>query len=54
MKELYEYRKNMIWVKEYPIHYAGTDFNSRMTIIRLSNGNLFIHSPCKIDEKTKI
>jgi len=54
MKELHEYRSNMIWIKEYPIHYAGTDFNSRMTIIRLSNGNLFIHSPCEIDEQAKI
>ncbi len=54
MKDLYEYQTNTIWIKEYPIHYAGTKFNSRMTIIRLSNGNLFIHSPCNIDEPTKI
>ena len=54
MKELHEYLTNTIWIKAYPIHYAGTDFNSRMTIIRLSNGNLFIHSPCEIDEQTKI
>jgi len=54
MKNLYEYQKNMIWIKEYPIHYAGTRFNSRMTIIRLSSGSLFIHSPCEIDEDTKI
>ena len=54
MKDLYEYKKDRIWIKEYPIHYAGTKFNSRMTIIRLSNGNLFIHSPCEIEEDTKI
>ena len=54
MKDLYEYKKDKIWIKEYPIHYAGTKFNSRMTIIRLSNGNLFIHSPCEIEEDTKI
>lgn len=54
MKDLYEYQKDTIWIKEYPIHYAGTDFNSRMTVIRLSNGNLFIHSPCEIDENTKV
>ena len=54
MKDLYEFETNTIWIKEYPIHYAGTRFNSRMTIIRLSNGNLFIHSPCEIDEHTKI
>lgn len=54
MNDLYEYQKNTIWIKEYPIHYAGTRFNSRMTIIRLSNGGLFLHSPCEIDEQTKI
>lgn len=43
----------MIWIKEYPIHYAGTKFNSRMKIIRLSNGGLFIHSPCEIEDDTK-
>ena len=53
MKDLFEYQKDVIWIKEYPIHYAGTHFNSRMTIVRLANGNLFIHSPCEIDEPTK-
>lgn len=53
MYNLYEYRKDAIWIKEYPIHYAGVDFNSRMTVVRLANGNLFIHSPCEIDEITK-
>ena len=53
MKDFYEYQKNTIWIKEYPIHYAGTKFNSRMTVIRLSNGNLLVHSPCEIDEQTK-
>ncbi len=53
MEDLYEYQKNKVWIKEYPIHYAGTQFNSRMTIVRLSNGNLFIHSPCEIDQQTK-
>jgi len=53
MKDLFEYHKNTIWIKEYPIHYAGTRFNARMTIIRLTNGNLFIHSPCEIDARTK-
>lgn len=53
MNDLYEYRKDAIWIKEYPIHYAGVDFNSRMTVVRLANGNLFIHSPCEIDEITK-
>ncbi len=53
MNNLYEYQKNAIWIKEYPIRYAGTTFNARMTIVRLTNGDLIIHSPCEIDELTK-
>jgi len=53
MSDLFEFQKNKIWLKEYPIKYAGTQFNSRMSIIRLKNDNLFIHSPCDIDENLK-
>ncbi len=53
MDELFEYQKDMIWVKEYPIKYAGTRFNARMTVVRLSNGNLLIHSPCEITDETQ-
>jgi hypothetical protein len=53
MKDLYEYQENCMWIKEYPVHYAGTRFNSRMTIVRLAKGGLFVHSPCAIDEHTK-
>ncbi len=54
MKDLFEYHPDRIWIKEYPIHYAGVDFNSRMTVIHLLNGNLLIHSPCEIDLNTKV
>lgn len=50
---LQEYQRDSIWLKEYPIHYAGCDFTARMTIVRLANGNLFIHSPCEIDDAVK-
>ena len=53
MSDLFEYQKDMIWLKEYPIKYAGTKFNARTTIVRMNNGNLLLHSPCEIDEKTK-
>ena len=53
MNDLYEYLKDTIWIKEYPIHYAGTECNSRMTVIRLSDDSLFIYSPCEIDGITK-
>lgn len=47
---LTEFVAGQIWLQEYPIHYAGCDFTARMTIVRLANGKLFIHSPCEIDE----
>ncbi|MDH3976300.1 MAG: DUF4336 domain-containing protein [Deltaproteobacteria bacterium] len=48
-----EYIPTQIWLKEYPIRYAGTRFNSRMTLIRLQSGALMLHSPCEIDASTK-
>ena len=47
VKDLFEYQKDWIWIKEYPVYYAGVDFNSRMTVIRLLNNNLLIHSLCE-------
>jgi hypothetical protein len=44
---------NSIYIKEYPITYAGCHFFSRMTIIKLSNGQLWIHSPCQITPQLK-
>ena len=28
--------REQIWVQEYPIHFAGCDFNARMTVARIS------------------
>ena len=53
MKDLYEYQPGRIWLKEYPVHYAGTRFNARMTVVRLASGALFIHSPCDLDPETR-
>ncbi len=50
---LIEYAPGRIWLKEYPIRYAGCRFNARMTVIRLDDGRLFLHSPCQIDAGTK-
>lgn len=41
-----------IWLKAYPVHYAGLDFSARMTVVRLPCGGLFLHSPCEIDHAT--
>lgn len=51
--ELTEYIPGHIWLKNYPIRFAGCRFNARMCVIRLSDGRLLIHSPCPIDGITK-
>jgi hypothetical protein len=51
--ELTEFVTGQIWLKEYPIHFAGCDFNARMSVIRLPNSTLLMHSPCEIDPQTK-
>jgi len=49
MAELAEFMPGRIWLREYPIQYAGTRFLARMTVLRLHSGKLLIHSPCAID-----
>lgn len=50
---LTEFKPNQIWIKEYPIHYAGCHLQARMSVIRLHDGKLLLHSPCEIDRETK-
>lgn len=40
-----------IWTCFMPMRIFGLAFNSRMTIIRLENGKLWVHSPIKKTEK---
>ena len=42
-----EYIPGKIYIVEYPIRFAGMDLFSRMTIVRLSDGKLWVHSPSK-------
>jgi len=46
--EFTEFIEGVIWLVEYPVHYAGLDFTSRMSVIRMSDSRLMLHSPCKI------
>ncbi len=39
-----------LWLHSYPVHYFGTRFDARMTVVRLSDGRLLLHSPSHIDE----
>lgn len=42
-----------LWVKQYPVRMGGCAFPGRMTVVRLSDGRVLIHSPCPIDSATK-
>jgi hypothetical protein len=51
--DLTEFVPGRIWLREYPVRYAGTRFRARMTVLRLSGGELFIHSPCALDDSLR-
>ncbi|MBT8119195.1 MAG: DUF4336 domain-containing protein, partial [Gammaproteobacteria bacterium] len=53
MEKLTEYVSEKIWILEYPVRFGGMDLFGRTTIIRLENGDLIVHDPCKIDDSTK-
>jgi hypothetical protein len=50
--ELTEFCKNQIWTRDYPVKLAMCPFNARMSVIRLEDGRLMLHSPCDIDDGT--
>jgi Domain of unknown function (DUF4336) len=39
-----------LWVAEQPLKYFGLSVGTRMTIIRLNNGELIVISPIQVDE----
>jgi len=47
------YVPGKIYIVEYPIHYGGMDLFSRMTLVRLDDGTLWVHSPCNVDAQLK-
>ena len=53
MEKLTEYVSGNIWLLDYPVRFGGMDLFGRTTIIRLENGDLIVHDPCKIDDSTK-
>lgn len=44
--------EGQVWTREYPVRYSGISFFARMTVIRLSDGRLMLHSPAPMDEDT--
>jgi len=42
-----------LWVATRPLPLIVGDIGTRMTVIRLADGSLFLHSPVKLDGETK-
>jgi len=42
-----------LWVAERPLKLAVGDIGTRMTVIRLADGGLFLHSPARLDAATQ-
>ena len=44
-----EFFKNKIFIEEIPLRFFGMQLGTRMTIIKLKNDKLFLHSPTKLN-----
>lgn len=42
-----------LWTAPRPLKFLGLEVGTRMTVVRLDDGGLFIHSPVALDEATK-
>ena len=42
-----------IWIFERQFRFLGAEFGNRMTVVRLGNEELFIHSPIALDDELK-
>jgi hypothetical protein len=50
--QLTEFSKDQIWTKDYPVKLPFCPINARMSVIRLADGRLMLHSPGDIDDAT--
>jgi hypothetical protein len=42
-----------LWVEARRLRFAGVETGTRMTVVRLSDGGLFVHSPVALDRGTQ-
>ncbi|MDX1799932.1 MAG: DUF4336 domain-containing protein [Marinobacter sp.] len=49
---LSEFSPGQIWTMDYPVRYAGSGFNARMSVVRLDGNRLMLHSPGPMDDST--
>lgn len=42
-----------LWVEARRLRFAGVETGTRMTVVRLADGRLFVHSPVSLDAETR-
>src|ERR1700730_4132685 len=42
-----------LWVAEQPLRYLGVALTTRMTIVRLTDGTLMVHSPIRLTDELR-
>ena len=42
-----------LWITQHPLRFLGAEVGTRMTIFRLKDGSLLIHSPVPLDRATQ-
>ncbi|MBK9258511.1 MAG: DUF4336 domain-containing protein [Polyangiaceae bacterium] len=42
-----------IWIATRPVKFLGVETGSRMTVVKLSSGGLFVHSPVALDAQMR-
>jgi hypothetical protein len=42
-----------VWIVHRPLRFFGVETGTRMTVVRLAGGGLFVHSPVALDTKTR-
>lgn len=50
---LFEHFKNHLWSIEHPLRSFSIKIRTRMTVIRLGDGSLFLHSPIPLTKQLK-
>ena len=53
MTNVHEISPGELWVLDEPLRFYGVELGRRMTVIRLPSGELFVHSPSRLDEPTR-
>ncbi len=51
--DIHEYFPGTIWLVPYPVSLGAARFEARMTIVRLDDGSLIVHSPGPIDDAVR-